>query len=197
MSFESQEQPLLRLPHELARKNFKVVQRACEHETKQLTTSLKATANASIAGQSVEETIASLDGMINRVQALKRKMATVHEESVTLHRQSRARIEHLNGLYSIPSLTDVKYDEWSRVRLNRLLVDYLLRMGYAESAKALAKEKEIEDLVDLKVFTQCHKIEESLKAGSTAEALAWCFENKALIKKTNVRSHSPLHHGGI
>ena len=148
-----------------------------------------------MAGQSTEETLASLDSMISRVQALKRKMSTVHEESASLHCQSRARIEHLGELYSIPSLADVKYDEWSRVRLNRLLVDYLLRMGYAESAKALAKEKEIEDLVDLEVFVQCHQIEESLKGGSTAEALAWCSENRALMKKANVRSQNPLARG--
>ena len=114
-------------------------------------------------------------------------MEVLAEEEKVLRRQSLKRIEHLNELYTIPSLADVKYDEWSRVRLNRLLVDYLLRMGYTESAKALAVEKGIEDLVDLNVFEQCHRIEERLRSGSTAEGLAWCAEHKALIKKTGVR----------
>ena len=35
---------------------------------------------------------------------------------------------------------DVKYEVWSRTRLDRLLVDYLLRHGYNESARALADE---------------------------------------------------------
>ena len=78
----------------------------------------------------------------------------------------------------------MKYEEWSRVRLNRLLVDYLLRMGYVESAKALAKEKGIEELVDVDVFVQAHRVEESLRRGSTVEALAWCREHAVLMKKT-------------
>jgi macrophage erythroblast attacher len=124
--------------------------------------------------------------MINRMNNLKRKMETLHEEEKVLHEHSRARIKHLRDLYDIPSLADVKYDEWARVRLNRLLVDYLLRSGYGESARALAKEKGIEQLVDLDVFVQCHRIEESLRNGNTAEGLAWCAEHKPMMRKTSV-----------
>ena len=70
------------------------------------------------------------------------------------------------------------------MRLNRLLVDYLLRMGYVQSARALAKEKGIEELVDVDVFVQAHRVEESLRRGSTVEALAWCREHAVLMKKT-------------
>ncbi len=93
---------------------------------------------------------------------------------------------HLQNLFEIPSLADIKYEEWSRVRLDRLLVDYLLRSGYGNSAVALAREKKIEDLVDLDVFVQCHAIEESLRRRSTAECLAWCAEHRPLMKKSNV-----------
>ena len=118
-------------------------------------------------------------------------METLHEEEKVLHQQSRARIKHLKDLYDIPSLADVKYEEWARVRLNRLLVDYLLRSGYAESARALAREKGIEELVDLEVFVQCHRIEESLRTRrSTAEGLAWCAEHKPMMKKMTVVSET-------
>lgn len=123
--------------------------------------------------------------MIGRLNGLKRKMEHAQEEEQKLQAQSRRRIEHLSELYGIPSLIDVKYEQWSRVRLNRLLVDYLLRMGYEDSARALAKEKNIEDLVDIDVFVQCHKVEASLLRGSTAEALAWCKEHSALMRKTS------------
>ena len=124
------------------------------------------------------------------MQGLKRKMEGLHEEEKVLHQQSRKRIQHLQDLYEIPGLTDVKYDEWSRIRLNRLLVDYLLRSGYSETARALAKEKGIEDLVDLDVFVQCHKIAESLRRGDTSAGLAWCVDHKPLMRKTNVRQSS-------
>ncbi|KAI4154089.1 MAG: hypothetical protein LQ341_000428 [Variospora aurantia] len=180
------DQPLLRLPAELSRKNFKSAALHVEHDRKALLGTLKATANDSLAGRkSASESLDSLDTMINRMRNLKRKMEGFHEEERTIHRQTRARLEHLHDLYRIPSLADVKYDEWSRVRLNRLLVDYLLRSGYGESAAALAKEKRIEDLVDLDIFVQCHRVEESLRGKSTHECLAWCSEHRELTRKTH------------
>ncbi|KAL9037678.1 MAG: hypothetical protein Q9214_005592 [Letrouitia sp. 1 TL-2023] len=123
--------------------------------------------------------------MIHRMQGLKRGIQSLHEEEKILHEHSRKRIQHLQDLYQIPSLADVKYEEWSRIRLNRLLVDYLLRSGYGDSARALAQERGIEDLVDLDVFVQCHKIEQSLKWRSTTECLAWCAEHRSMMKKTS------------
>lgn len=113
-------------------------------------------------------------------------METLHEEEQKIQMQSRKRIQHLDSLHDIPSLADVKYDQWSRVRLDRLLVDHMLRSGYSESAKQLAKEKGIADLVDLDVFVQCQRIAESLRRGETKDALHWCGENKAALKKSQV-----------
>ncbi len=124
--------------------------------------------------------------MIERMQSLKRKMEDLHEEEKILHQNSRKRIQHLQDLYEIPSLADVKYDEWSKIRLNRLLVDYLLRSGYGESARALAREKGIEQLVDLDIFVQCHRIEESLRNRGTHECLKWYSDHKPMMKKMGV-----------
>lgn len=85
------------------------------------------------------------------------------------------------------SLDDVKYEEWSRTRLDRLLIDYLLRNGHIESATALAKEKDIEQLVDVETFVQMSKIKDSLCKGKVTEALAWCSENKKELRKMEVR----------
>lgn len=88
------------------------------------------------------------------------------------------------------SLDDVKYEEWSRTRLDRLLVDYLLRNGYKESAGALAREKGIEDLVDVETFVQMGRVRESLLNGRVTEALAWCNENKKELRRMEVCSCS-------
>lgn len=86
------------------------------------------------------------------------------------------------------SLDDVQYEEWSRTRLDRLLVDYLLRNGYKESAGALAREKGIEELVDVETFVQMNRVRESLLSGRVVEALAWCNENKKELRRMEVRS---------
>lgn len=120
------------------------------------------------------------------MQGLKRKMESLQEEEKRIQSESRKRIQHLQDLYKIQSLSDVKYDEWSRTRLNRLLVDHMLRSGFSESAKQLAQEKGIEDLVDIDTFVQCQRIAESLRRGEVKGALQWCGENKAALKKSQV-----------
>jgi hypothetical protein len=135
--------------------------------------------------------VASLDGMLARMHGLKRKLEALHEDEKVLHQHARKRIQHLQDLYRIPSLADVRYDAWSRVRVNRLLVDYLLRSGFGESARALAREKDIEALVDTDVFLNCNRIQAALKQMRTAECLAWCAENKQALKKMNVRKGTP------
>lgn len=164
-----------------------------EREKEYVLPALKEAANASLSNtHSPDQTLAALDAMISRMQGLKRKMQSLQEEEKKIQTQSRKRIQHLEALYNIPSLADVKYDQWSRVRLDRLLVDHMLRSGYSESAKQLAKERDIEGLVDLEVFTQCQRVVESLHRGETKEALQWCGENKAALKKSQVCNLSCL-----
>jgi len=124
--------------------------------------------------------------MLAKAQTLKRKLESLQQEERTINKHQKARLQHLQDLHEIPSLVDVKYDRWSRVRLNRLLVDYLLRMGYTDSAKQLAREKGIEDLVDVNVFLAAGNIEQSLREGRTQECLGWCTENKRAVKEMNV-----------
>lgn len=175
------DQPLLRLPNELLRKNLKSAQRQIEMTNKNVTTAVQASNN-----QSPADTLASLDATLAKAQNLKRKLEALQAEEQSLHRQQKARIEHLQELHDIPSLADVKYDNWSHTRLDRLLVDFMLRQGYTQSAKELAREKGIDELVDVGVFEECGKIEKSLREGRTHECLAWCNENKQALKKINV-----------
>ena len=174
------DQPLLRLPNELLRKNLKSAQRQIEMTNKNVTTAVQASNT-----QSPADTLASLDATLAKAQNLKRKLEALQAEEQSLHRQQKARIEHLQELHDIPSLADVKYDNWSHTRLDRLLVDFMLRQGYTQSAKELARETGIDDLVDIGVFEECGKIEKSLREGRTQECLAWCNENKQALKKIN------------
>lgn len=117
------------------------------------------------------------------MENLKRDLESLHQEEQSLHEQSAKRIRHLQELYEIPSLADVKYENWSRTRLDRLVVDYLLRAGYSDTAAALADAKDIQDLIDLDTFKQCHKVADSLQGGNTTEALRWVARNRDSLKK--------------
>lgn len=178
------------MPHELARKNLKTTQRYVEREKDYILPALKDAANASLSStQTPDQTLASLDAMIARMQTLKRKLQTLHEEEENTQTNASKRIRHLQDLYDIPSLVDVKYEEWSRTRLDRLVVDFLLRNDYSATATALATSKEILPLVDLDIFISCNRIASSLRRGETKEALAWIAENRAALKKLTERPY--------
>jgi macrophage erythroblast attacher len=183
------DQPLLRLPFELLRKNFKVAHFHVEKESAAVKSSLRDTANAALnAHASLDDVLRNVDAMLARMRGLKRKLEAAAGEETRLQLQSQSRVRHLSELYGMQSLDDVKYEQWSRTRLDRLLVDYLLRNGHKDSATALAKEKDINDLVDVETFVQMSRIRESLRGGRVTEALAWCSENKKDLRRMEVCS---------
>lgn len=125
--------------------------------------------------------------MLGKMRGLKRKLTTYAEEENRLYRQIDARVAHLHELAEVNTVDDVKYEAWSRQRLDRILVDYMLRHGYNTSAIALADEKGMRDLVDIDTFVVMSKIRRSLEGGSVQEALAWCNENKKELRRMQVR----------
>ncbi|CAJ2507008.1 Uu.00g081940.m01.CDS01 [Anthostomella pinea] len=180
------DQPLLRLPFELLRKTLRSARFEIEKDGALITNTLKETATSSVNGRSSkEDVLKSLDTMIARMRGTKRKLIAFADEEDRLHQQEEARVQHLADLYAMYSVDDVKYEGWSRTRLDRLLVDYLLRQGYNDSARALAEERGIERLVDVETFEQMSRIRKSLLNGSVAEALAWCTagETKKELRK--------------
>ncbi|CRK43142.1 hypothetical protein BN1723_016115, partial [Verticillium longisporum] len=178
------DQPLLRLPYELLRNNFRAAHFTVEKESTSIKALLKDTATASVNRRaSPDQVLQNLDAMITKMRGVKRKLTTYADEEARLYHQTEARIAHLGELYGMHSFDDVKYETWSRKRLDRLLVDYLLRQGYNNSAHALTAEKNMEDLVDVQTFVSMSRIQESLRGGSVAEALAWCQDNKKELRK--------------
>src|SRR5438046_630590 len=68
--------------------------------------------------------------------------------------RSKQRLSHLNELTHIPSANSEAYTQWSRVRLDRILVDYMLREGFSETAIHLAKAESIEvEVVTFNILT--------------------------------------------
>jgi macrophage erythroblast attacher len=121
--------------------------------------------------------------MLVKMRGLKRKLTAAAEEEDRLYRQMDSRVAHMRELADLNTVDDVKYEAWSRQRLDRLLVDYMLRHGHNSSAIALADERGMRDLVDIDTFVAMSKIRKSLEDGSVQEALAWCNENKKELRK--------------
>ncbi|KAI1247617.1 hypothetical protein MGN70_011507 [Eutypa lata] len=182
------DEPLLRLPFELLRKNFRSAHFEVEKEGSYIKNTLRETATSAVNGRAGQaDVLRSLDAMLARVRGVKRKLGAFAGEEDRLQRHEEARARHLAELCAMHGVDDVKYEVWSRTRLDRLLVDYLLRRGYGASARDLARERGIELLVDVETFEQMGRIRKSLLAGSVAEALAWCTagDTKKELRKIN------------
>jgi macrophage erythroblast attacher len=187
------DQPLLRLPYELSRNNFRTAHRQLEQNQTKVLELIDAGVTNAALDPSGATTVANLDDAIARLKKLKRKLETLDEVQNALSNQLGARIEHMDQLYHIPTLADVAYEDWSKVRLNRLLVDYLCRSGYTKSARELAESKDILALVDLEEWETVGRIDQSLREERRVDlVLAWCGENKANLKKISVRLVLPF-----
>ncbi len=148
---------------------------------------LKETATGWLNGKSSpDDVVKNLDTMLARMRGMKRKLTAYADEEANLYRQIDARATHLREITNMQTVEDVKYESWSRRRLDRLLVDYLLRNGFNTSATALADEREMQDLVDIGTFVAMDRIRRSLLKGSVQEALAWCNDNKKELRKMEV-----------
>jgi macrophage erythroblast attacher len=118
------------------------------------------------------------------------QLSDINSQTSSTLQATRARLDHLQELYSLPpntTLLSPQYAAWARTRLTLQLIDYLLRKGYSDSAALLAEEEGVARLVDLDFWSECTRIEGALRRGSASEALVWCRENQSALKKMKVR----------
>lgn len=130
-------------------------------------------------GPNGKEVSKLLGVLVERLTSLKRKAGESIAEEMECAGIVRKRVQHLKS-YRSPT-TDAT--EWKRTRLNRMLVDHLLREGLYDSAKMLADQLDIKDLTNTDVFWAAKEVEESLKRRETSRMVAWCYENKSKLRK--------------
>lgn len=86
----------------------------------------------------------TLDAMVERLQKLKRKLEEIKQEETVYSTRTKQRLDHLEELANIQHMDTDTYENWSKARLDRMLVDYLLRNGCMTTARKLAKDATIE-----------------------------------------------------
>ncbi|KAF8190377.1 CTLH/CRA C-terminal to lish motif domain-containing protein [Mycena galopus ATCC 62051] len=182
------EQPFARVrPFENYRKVFRTTQRHVERDLKAVqstATDLVKESSSSPTGVSSDAAIQSIDAMISTVENLKRKLSDLHETAGNPTQDViRERLQHLATVETIPTASDPEFGRWADTRLDRWLVDWALRSGKEKTARMIAKEKHIETLVDIDLFSDIKRIESALSRHSCTEALAWCSENKTALRK--------------
>ena len=93
------------------------------------------------------------------------------------------------NLQEVKEVESEDFETWAKSRLNQLLCDYLARQGFNKTAQKLAVQTNVNDLVDLEIYRQSQRIQDSLFKHSCLDALQWCAENKSAMKKLDVFIH--------
>lgn len=181
------EHPLMKVPYESLNRAFRTSQKLIEKEMANVVTNYtdlvkKSTTSAGLSGTAA---VSGIDGIIARLHKLKRKLAEdlLAQEEQCIQR-TKARLDHLQQyqnakLYGAPETLLI----WNKTRLDRVIIDHLLREGHFETANKFAADSNITDLVDIDVFVEGKTIEEALKKKDCSIALNWCNSNKARLKK--------------
>ncbi|CAA0834130.1 LisH/CRA/RING-U-box domains-containing protein [Striga hermonthica] len=169
------EHQLLRVPFEHYKKTIRANHRTVEKEVSGVISGVSDAADSDL---SRDDAVHRLNSLVSRLQGLKRKL---EEGSRTEHLQAqrcRTRLEHLE------SAEVDNFPEWNCIRLKRILIDYMLRMSYYETAVKLAESSDIQDLVDIDVFLEAKTVIDALQKKEVAPALLWCADNKSKLKKS-------------
>jgi hypothetical protein len=82
--------------------------------------------------------------LITRLKSLKKRVGEQRELEQMATKRAKTRISYLEELFDIPSVDSEAYDRWSKTRLNHMIVDYLARQGFSETALKLSQDANIE-----------------------------------------------------
>lgn len=134
---------------------------------------------------SPEVAVHDLQECLRQVQRVKRKLDSVSSAERDEAERCSARLEHLQQLGRPMREEQIN---WNRRRIDRILVDYMLRRGYVRTAEQLVQKDGIADLTDIHVFQGAQRMLAALDAHSCSEALKWCQAQAARLGKSN----SPL-----
>lgn len=174
---KAMEHPTLKVPYEVLNKKYRISQKVIDREVSHLNHSvneLKRSSNLETVNQ-------ALDNVVEHLNVVKRKADESMIEEQEALQVCKYRLDHLKGMFE--NKNDVASNVWKRKRLDRLLVDHLLRGGYYESAARLTEESNLKNLTNLELFLVSKSVENSLADRDTTKCLAWCHDNRSKLRK--------------
>lgn len=178
------EHPFLKVPFEQLNKAFRSSQKLIEKEMQNLTNTITESLEKATTGtMDQNEALKLIDNLIQRIQNAKKRFTECQKEESQALERSEMRLVHLEEMMKIETVESDAYQRWNETRVDRILIDYMLREGFYETASTLARENQITELVDIDLFINSKKVEKALKNGSCAECLQWCNDNKSKLKK--------------
>lgn len=84
-------------------------------------------------------------------------------------------------------------DLWKQTRVSRLLIDYLIRKGFYDTAEQLTNVPMLRDLIDLRPFQEMKSLEASIRRKDFDPVFAWYSKHEQRLKKMGSTLKYRLH----
>lgn len=175
------------MPYEILNKKFRIAQKTLDRELSQIQ-NVTSELERGLESKSAGEITRLLGGVVERLQVLKRKADESISDELSAVQACKRRLDHVRQaiIHIIPRDLQVAYfNEWKQTRLDRMIIEHFLRLGYYETAECLATRKDIRELTNLEIFQTTREVEEDLRLHRTAKCIAWCGDNKSKLRKIN------------
>lgn len=187
---KSMEHSTLKVPYEVINKKFRVAQKSVDREVDQIQNFSKEVEKALMIRPIISDVSKLVGSVVQRLQVLKRKSDEAIGDELNASFICKRKLEHLKEMVQRDNNTNeevwqASLDQWKRVRMDRMVIEHLLRMGYYETAERLANYSDIRHLTNLDIFHTSREVEEDLAAFKTTKCILWCIDNKSKLRKIN------------
>ncbi|XP_077283608.1 E3 ubiquitin-protein transferase Katazuke [Arctopsyche grandis] len=184
---KSLEHPTLKVPYEIFNKKYRQAQKTLDSEVRQVQNVVnEIESGLNKENVPAEEITRLLGGMVERLQTMKRKASEAVHEELRAGCVCKRRLEHLKEhaeAAADANTLPASLNQWRKIRLDRMLIEYLLRHGYYKCANELADKTSLRDLTNVDIFMVAREVEQDLFNRDTGRCLQWCADNKSKLRK--------------
>ncbi|VDP07213.1 unnamed protein product [Soboliphyme baturini] len=172
----------LKVPYEIVNKKFRVAQKTLDRETARVSDVVNEVDSVlKKPNVFVRDLNPVVDNLIEKIRNMKRKMSEVVADEVEVISILKHSVDHLKiGLNNDDS---VALRKWRSIRIDRMLIDYFLRVGYYKTALKLAENDSLESLTNVSIFMRAREVEKSLLNHETTKCLEWCHDNRSKLRR--------------
>jgi len=187
---KSLEHPTLKVPYEVLNKKFRAGQKTVDREVSHIQTSiaeLETLLKTPVELDQICNLFATVGATVEKLQTMKRKVEEAINDEMGAAQNCKRRVEHLKvGAVgaSAGDVSTIGYSLWKKTRVERFLVDHLLRSGHYSTAQKFVKQNpELGELTNLDIFLVARNVEQTLAQQQTQAALAWIHDHKSKLRK--------------
>ncbi|RKP14673.1 CTLH/CRA C-terminal to lish motif domain-containing protein [Piptocephalis cylindrospora] len=174
------------VPAEKIRKAARTEQKHIDKELSGALSQVQQASKSMASGKDPVEVAETLRALAQRLDRVRNKLRNVRKEGQEAGRKSEVRVQHMRSLCEAAKTEEGVVEgwrQWSDREVNRTIVDFLLREDRTDIAMDLAESTGVKDLVDGDLFRVSLTITQALEGHSCAEALQWCSDNRAALRK--------------